>query len=76
VGEALLWGIGSAGTLLIGAVIAFIRPPKATVLGLIMGFGAGVLLSAVAYELVAKAISTEGGLLWASLGSLPAASSS
>jgi ZIP family zinc transporter len=53
--EALFWGLFSSSALYIGEALA--RPlatrPRAT--GLAMGFGAGTLLSAVAYELVPEA---------------------
>ncbi len=61
--EALWWGFAAASSLLIGALLALARPPATRTLGFVMGFGAGVLLSAVAYELVAKA-AREGGLTW------------
>lgn len=60
--EAAIWGLVAASTLLIGAFIGIRRPPRPHVLGAIMAFGAGVLLSAVAYELVDEAIETAGGL--------------
>jgi zinc transporter, ZIP family len=53
--NAFLWGALAASTLLVGAFLALrYSIPKRT-LGLIMGFGAGVLLSAVAYDLVLEA---------------------
>src|SRR5262245_29221306 len=61
--EALAWGLVAASSLVIGAFVVFVRPPGQRLLGLIMGFGAGVLISAVAYELVADAIDT-GGDYW------------
>lgn len=66
--EALFWGLLAASTLALGAVIAIARPPSTRILGFVMGFGAGVLLSAVAYELVDEAIDTEDGLRWTTLG--------
>jgi ZIP family zinc transporter len=60
--EAALWGVVAASTLLIGAGIGIWRPPRPHVLGAILAFGAGVLLSAVSYELVAEAVETAGGL--------------
>lgn len=67
--EAFLWGLVAASSLLIGALIAIVRPPGTRLLGFVMGFGAGVLLSAVAYELVDDAIDSEGGQLrWTTLG--------
>jgi ZIP family zinc transporter len=58
--EALFWGLLAASSLLIGALIATWRPPHRRALGLIMAFGSGVLLSAVAYELIDEA-ATIGG---------------
>jgi ZIP family zinc transporter len=56
--EAFLWGGLAASTLLLGGLLALrFSIPKLT-LGLIMGFGAGVLLSAVAYDLVLEASQT------------------
>lgn len=58
---AFLWGLFAASSLLVGALIVFARKPSTRVLGLIMGFGAGVLLSAVSFELVEEAIGVGGG---------------
>jgi ZIP family zinc transporter len=71
--EALVWGVVAAATLVVGAAIAFVRPPSSRLLGLVMGFGAGVLLSAVAYELVDEALETEGRLRWTTVGLLAGA---
>ena len=59
--EAALWGIASASSLLIGALIAlrFSLPPR--VVGLVMGFGAGALISAVSFELIEEAIEATRG---------------
>jgi ZIP family zinc transporter len=68
-GAAFGWGLLSASSLVIGSVIALrIRIPV-RVIGLIMGFGAGVLISAVAFDLVdeAAAKSTGDGALVAGL---------
>ena len=63
--EALLAGgigLGAGSTLVIGALIGwFAHVPRAVVAG-IMAFGAGVLISALAYELVQEA-SADGGLV-------------
>ena len=59
--EAFLWGLLAASSLLIGALIAVARPPHRRFLGLIMAFGAGVLLSAVSFELIAEATEVGGG---------------
>ncbi len=60
--EAGLWGLFAASSLLLGAVIAEFRPPGRRALGLVMGFGSGVLLSAVSFELVEEAAQTSGQL--------------
>jgi ZIP family zinc transporter len=54
--------------LLIGALFAARRPPHRRTLGLVMAFGAGVLLSAVSYELIAEASAVGGGPLSVVLG--------
>lgn len=53
--SAALWGAFAASSLLLGALIALRRPLSHRVLGAVMAFGAGTLLSAVAYELVPAA---------------------
>jgi ZIP family zinc transporter len=60
--EAFLWGAFASSSLVIGAVAAMRLPIPRLVLGLVMGFGAGVLLSAVAFELVEEAFQTSGYL--------------
>lgn len=60
-GEAFAWGLIAASSLLLGSFLALRRPIGLRPLGLIMAFGAGVLISAVAYELVADAFGTAGG---------------
>lgn len=49
---AALWGGGAALALVVGAVLTFKYHPKDRTTGLIMGFGAGALLGAVAYDLL------------------------
>lgn len=63
------WGFGAASSLLLGGLISLRLPISMKWLGLIMGFGAGVLLSAVAYDLVAEAfnVSADGVSLAAGL---------
>jgi len=52
---AAVWGALSASSLLIGAAFAFSLRPSSRMVGLVMGFGSGTLLSAIAYELVPEA---------------------
>jgi hypothetical protein len=61
--------VARADPLVIGAVIALLFHINVRVIGLIMGFGAGVLISAVAFDLVDEAAekSTGHGALVASL---------
>jgi ZIP family zinc transporter len=62
VGEALFWGAVSSGSLLLGAAAALVRTIPKRAIGLIMAFGAGVLISAVAFELVQEGIEEAGRL--------------
>jgi ZIP family zinc transporter len=55
-GSAFFWGFVSASSLIVGALISSWVPLGKRTLGIVMGFGAGVLLSAVAYELVYEAV--------------------
>ena len=50
--SAFLWGAFSSASLYIGEALAAPMERRARTTGLIMGFGAGTLLSAVAYELI------------------------
>ena len=62
-----LWGLLGGGALVIGALIAwFVRVPAAVVAA-VMAFGSGVLISAVAFDLMEEAART-GGLVPAALG--------
>src|SRR5215212_688884 len=60
-GEAFGLGFIAASSLLLGGLLALRRPIGLRALGLVMAFGAGVLISAVAYELVEDAFGTAGG---------------
>ncbi len=67
--EAGLWGLLGGGALVIGALVAwFLRVPQG-VSASGMAFGSGVLISAVAFDLMAEAADT-GGLLPTSIGFL------
>jgi zinc transporter, ZIP family len=60
-GEAFGWGFIAASSLLLGGLLALRRPIGLRPLGLVMAFGAGVLISAVAYKLVEDAFGIAGG---------------
>jgi ZIP family zinc transporter len=68
VGEALFWGVLASSSLLVGGLLALRTRIRAGLLGLIMAFGAGVLISAVAYELVQQAFDTAAGSGGVALG--------
>jgi ZIP family zinc transporter len=59
--EALAAGLIGGSSLLFGGLVDLWRTPTERALGLIMAFGAGVLISAVAYDLVLEAHSVSGG---------------
>ena len=54
--EAGLWGLIGASSLLLGAVLALVLNVPPQIRGLVLAFGAGTLLGAVAYELVEEAL--------------------
>jgi zinc transporter, ZIP family len=59
--EAFAWGLLSASSLVIGALVALRFRIGLRVIGLIMGFGAGVLISAVSFDLVQEAAEMSSG---------------
>src|SRR3954468_19520799 len=52
------WGILAASSLVIGGAVALWWRIPARALGLVMGFGSGVLISAVSFDLVQEAFDT------------------
>jgi ZIP family zinc transporter len=67
-GAAFGWGLLAASSLVIGAVIAFLIRIPLRVIGLIMGFGVGVLISAVAFDLIEEAAQKSTGNGWVAGG--------
>jgi zinc transporter, ZIP family len=63
--EAALWALLGAISLVAGAELALLLRPGRKLVGLVMAFGAGAMISAVAYELVLEALETGEGLLTA-----------
>jgi len=59
--SAFAWGILAASSLVLGAWIALRFPIGLRTVGLIMGFGAGVLLSALSFDLIDEAIGKSSG---------------
>jgi ZIP family zinc transporter len=70
--EAGLWGLLGGGALVIGALIAWFVPVPQKVVASVMAFGSGVLISAVAFDLMEEAVTT-GGLVATALGFLAGA---
>ena len=62
------WALLGASSLLLGALVAFAVPIPRKVLGFILAFGAGVLISAVAYELVEEAVSVSAAWYAVAIG--------
>lgn len=58
--EALFWGFAASLSLIFGALIAFAVPIGKRALALVLAFGAGVLISAVAFELTEDAFDASG----------------
>jgi zinc transporter, ZIP family len=59
--SAILWGGFAAAALLVGYLLAN-RGLSNRTIGMVMGFGAGALLSAIAYELVPESALGAGGM--------------
>jgi ZIP family zinc transporter len=59
--DSFFWGLLAGSSLIVGALLTFWLPIGRRALGLIMAFGAGVLISAVAFELVHEAFQTSAG---------------
>jgi ZIP family zinc transporter len=54
--EAALWGLVGASALVMAAEIAFALKFSSKIIGLIMAFGVGALISSIAFELVAPSL--------------------
>ena len=65
--EALGWGALAASSLVIGAALGLARDWPDRLVGLVLGFGAGALISAVSFELALEGIE-EGGAAAAGIG--------
>ena len=62
------WGTLAASSLVIGALVALRFRIGLRAIGLIMGFGAGVLISALAFDLVQEAVDKSSGHGWVVAG--------
>jgi ZIP family zinc transporter len=70
--QAGAWGLLAGSALLVGAVFGYALRVPQKVIALVMAFGAGVLLSAVSFELIDEAYE-QGGLAPAAVGTLAGA---
>jgi zinc transporter, ZIP family len=67
--QATFWGLVSGSALILGALIGYYKTVSAKIIGGIMSFGSGVLISALSFELMDEAykggteIATAGGFL-------------
>lgn len=66
--DAFLWGLVATSSLVLGGLVGCFFPLGKRTIGLIMAFGAGVLISAVSYELVFEAVSLGKGTGGPTLG--------
>ncbi|SFL73864.1 ZIP family metal transporter [Geodermatophilus ruber] len=66
--EALLWGLAAASSLAIGAAIGVLRPWPDRVIGAVLAFGAGALISSVSIELALEGQREARGLTPVAIG--------
>lgn len=67
--QAWTWGFIAGSAAILGALIGYYRTPERHLVGIVMGFGAGVLVSVLAIDLMEEAYHL-GGLSPVSLGFL------
>ena len=60
-GNAFLWGLLATSSLLIGGLIASRFSLSKKIIGVILGFGAGTLISAISYELIFESVKLAKG---------------
>ena len=69
---AFFWGLVVGSASLIGALVGYYARLSHRAVGVIMGFGAGVLMSALAYDLMEESY-RKGGFVYVSIGFLAGA---
>jgi ZIP family zinc transporter len=69
---ALFWGLVSGSALVLGAATAYFATVSPRVIGAVMAFGSGVLISALSFDLMEKAYA-EGGFTAVAVGFLSGA---
>jgi ZIP family zinc transporter len=62
VGVALAWGALGSSSLVVGALLAMARSWSDRLVGLVLGFGAGALISAVSFELAVEGARAGGAV--------------
>ncbi|MDR1664326.1 MAG: ZIP family zinc transporter [Clostridiales bacterium] len=68
--QALLWGVLTSGSLMLGAVAALRFKISHNVIGFVMAFGVGALISSVCFELVGEAFAESRDILPVAAGLL------
>jgi ZIP family zinc transporter len=59
---ALFWGVVAASSLVLGALLAHARDWSERLVGLVLAFGAGALISAVSFELAQEGVEAGGAV--------------
>jgi ZIP family zinc transporter len=59
---ALFWGVVAASSLVLGALLALARDWSERLVGLVLAFGAGALISAVSFELAQEGVEAGGAV--------------
>src|SRR5512144_422762 len=59
-GLAFVWGVVAASSLVLGLVLGLARPWPSRLVGLVLAFGAGALISAVSFELFEEGVAVGG----------------
>jgi ZIP family zinc transporter len=65
--SALGWGLLAASSLIVGAALALLRTWRDGIVGAVLAFGAGALISSVAFELAQEGLRV-GGPTWVAVG--------
>ena len=71
--NAFLWGLLATSSLILGGIIASRFALSKRAIGIIMGFGAGTLISAISYELIFEAVKLGKGTGFPAFGFLAGA---
>src|SRR6476660_3046435 len=69
---ATFWGLVSGSALILGALVGYFKQVPSRIIGIIMAFGSGVLISALAFELMDEAYHS-GGFTATAIGFLAGA---